>query len=295
MKKTLPLKNGVPASSIWAPKGQWEYLLDFLCQQFNEVAREDWLSRLNREMVLNENGSAFRPNARYPANSRIYYYREVLNEVPLPFSEKILYQDEHLLVADKPHFMQIIPRGRYLHHTLQVRLQNQLNLPELSPLHRLDRETAGIVLFSKNPQTRGLYQSLFAQRKMHKTYYAIAPSTTAVKFPITICSRIERGQPFIKMTEVEGESNAETQIDVAKKIGPKCLYKLKPITGKTHQLRVHMASLGVAIENDPIYPKLIPKHKEDYSEPLKLLAKSISFQCPITDIKKEFVSGRMLE
>jgi len=281
MRKTFPLKNGVPASKVWAPVGEWETFLDFLCDRFKEVEKTDWISRMNRQMVLKESGECISEDSKFEAGTRIYYYRVVDDEIPLPFSEKILYQDEHLLVADKPHFMQIIPRGRYLHHTLMVRLQNQLELPELSPLHRLDRETAGIVLFSKNPKTRSLYQDLFAKREMQKVYHALAPSSDTINFPRTVISRIERGEPFIKMKEVDGEANSETHIEVLKKMGSLSLYKLKPITGKTHQLRVHMASLGLPIENDPLYPEMSIKDAENYSNPLKLLAKSISFECPI--------------
>ncbi|MFK5949072.1 MAG: pseudouridine synthase [Methylococcales bacterium] len=281
MRKTFPLKDGVPASKVWAPAGEWETFLDFLCERFKDVEKTDWISRMEQQKVLKESGESIFSDSKFEADTRIYYYRVVDDETPLPFFEKILYQDEHLLVADKPHFMQIIPRGRYLHHTLMVRLQNQLDLPELSPLHRLDRETAGIVLFSKNPKTRSLYQDLFAKRTMQKVYHALAPSSDTISFPRTVISRIERGEPFIKMKEVDGEANSETHIELFKDMGKNSLYRLKPITGKTHQLRVHMASLGLPIKNDPLYPELLNKNQLDYSNPLKLLAKSISFKCPI--------------
>lgn len=282
MKFTPPLKNGVPASATWLPTGDWNTLLEFLCFKFPDISENNWISRMQRQMVLDESGLSVDVDAPFQSNARIYYYREVDNEIKLPFKEQILYQDEHLLVADKPHFMQIIPRGQYLHETLQVRLQNQLKLPELSPLHRLDRETAGIVLFSKTPETRHLYQNLFAKREMHKVYHAIAAADSSVKLPTTVRSRIERGEPFFRMKEVAGEANSETHIEVLQSLGESCLYKLQPITGKTHQLRVHMASLGIAIENDPCYPRLNLKQAGDYSKPLKLLAKSIGFQCPRT-------------
>jgi tRNA pseudouridine32 synthase/23S rRNA pseudouridine746 synthase len=249
---------------------------------------------MQRQMVLTESEEIINPDSVYLPDTRIYYYREVEDEIELPFFEKIVFQDEHLLVADKPHFMQIIPRGRYLHQTLLVRLQNQLQLPELSPLHRLDRETAGIVLFSKNPETRSVYQDLFARREMHKIYHAIAPTTTKVKFPITVKTRIVRGEPFIKMKQEVGEANSETYIEVLNDIGKFSLYQLKPVTGKTHQLRVHMASLGLPIVNDPLYPELAMKQPNDFSNPLKLLAKSISFNCPITHKKVDYESQQDL-
>ncbi len=294
MKITLPLKNGVPASSTWVPEGHWKTMLEFLCEKFPGVSEEMWASRLQRGLVVDENGNSIAANALLLAKTRIYYYREVDDEIPLPFKEQIIFQDENLLVVDKPHFMQVIPRGRYLHQTLLVRLQNQLNLPELSPLHRLDRETAGVMLFSKTPHTRADYQNLFATRKIHKLYHAVAASSPNLQFPLTIHSRIVRGEPFFTMKEVEGAANSETLVEILENLGKRCLYKLQPVTGKTHQLRVHMASLGIAIENDPVYPELKTKQPGDYSKPLKLLAKSVSFKCPLTRKKVTFESTQEL-
>ena len=246
--------------------------------------------------VVDANGIHIKPDHDYRARAMIYYYREVEDEAPIPFDEVILYQDEHLLVVDKPHFLPVIPSGPYLHETLLVRLKRKLQIEHLTPLHRLDRETAGVILFSINPANRGDYHSLFDRCEITKEYEALAPICDRT-LPLTYRSRIVKGEPFFRMQEVAGKPNSETHIEMLEMSdhgGNIARYRLRPVTGKKHQLRLHLSALGIPIINDHTYPELLPRRGEDYTHPLKLLAKSITFRDPYTDQQRFFESGRTL-
>lgn len=244
--------------------------------------------------VVDETGRRVGPETAYRVGACISYYRELQNEKGIPFVEHVLYQDEHILVADKPHFLPVIPSGRFLHETLLVRLRKQGKPGALVPIHRLDRETAGVVLFSLNPKTRGHYTSLFRNRKVRKVYEALAPTLENSSFPTTRRSRIVRGEPFFRMKEVAGEANSETQINPLSNLGRITLYQLVPVTGRKHQLRLHLAALGIPVINDKLYPAMTSSDDDDFSSPLKLLAKSISFEDPLTGRQHYFESGTRL-
>ena len=244
--------------------------------------------------VVDTDGSHITPEQGYRARALLYYYREVEGEAPIPFEEIILFQDDHLLVVDKPHFLPVTPSGQYLHETLLVRLKRKLQLEHLTPIHRLDRETAGVILFSHNPDSRGEYQSLFHKREMNKVYEALAATLPEQKFPLNYRSRMVAGEPFFRMQEVPGEPNSETYIEILENRGDVTLYQLRPVSGKKHQLRVHLAALGIPIVNDGFYPKLLAGKGEDFSQPLQLLARSISFKDPYTGQVRHFKSDRLL-
>jgi tRNA pseudouridine32 synthase/23S rRNA pseudouridine746 synthase len=198
-------------------------------------------------------------------------------------------------VADKPHFLPVVPAGRFLHETLLVRLKRKTGLERLVPVHRLDRETAGVVLFSLNPASRGAYVSLFRERKVRKVYEALARTLPGLGLPLTRRSRLVTGEPFFRMREVEGEPNSETHIDVLRRLNGVSLYQLSPVTGRKHQLRVHLSALGIPIVNDRLYPEVSSAAgDDDFSNPLKLLARSVSFLDPLTGRERHFESGRKL-
>ena len=248
---------------------------------------------MSKGEVVDETGRRLHSGSAYRVGACIFYYRELLKEKPIPFPERVIYQDEHILVADKPHFLPVVPSGRFLHETLLVRLRKRGKLENLVPIHRLDRETAGVVLFSLNPKTRGQYTSLFRDRSIRKVYEALAPAPSNIEglsFPLTRRSRIVRGEPFFCMKEVDGEPNSETYIEVLNN-GPVTRYQLIPHTGKKHQLRVHLSALGIGIVNDALYPRRSFTADDDFSKPLKLLAKSIAFRDPISGQEKYFESG----
>src|SRR5215216_3167855 len=290
----LPFVAGVGPSCQWLPAGPWKTVIDLFKEQYPHVHAATWEARMAKGQVMDETGSRVDAETAFRVGACIFYYRELENEKTIPFREQVLYQDEHILVADKPHFLPVIPSGKFLHETLLVRLRKQYAIESLVPVHRLDRETAGVVLFSLNPKTRGHYAALFRSHKVRKEYEALAPTLEGLSFPTTRQSRIVPGEPFFRMKEVPGEANSETHIRSRKNLGRLALYQLLPCTGKKHQLRLHLAALGIPIINDKIYPTVAALNDDDFSKPLKLLAKSIAFQDPLTGRQHYFESGARL-
>jgi tRNA pseudouridine32 synthase/23S rRNA pseudouridine746 synthase len=293
-KPPLPTRHGISPSYIWLPEGSWDNALTFLCQYFPDIDAARWLQRFSKQEIRSGDGAILRPDSTVKRGMCIYYYREIDDEKNLPFYEKILFQDEHLLVADKPHFLAVTPGGDYLRETLLVRLKQTTGNAALSPLHRLDRETAGVILFSQQIESRGAYQQLFQQRQIDKIYHAVAPHLPELTFPLRKASRMIESERFFLMQEVAGTINAETDIEILERRDEVNLYQLRPSTGKKHQLRVHMASLGAAIVNDTFYPNSMPSGSDDFSKPLQLLAKSIAFTDPITGERRAFHSEQNL-
>jgi tRNA pseudouridine32 synthase/23S rRNA pseudouridine746 synthase len=283
------------ASTLYLPPGPWPTVLDCLCAKFPAISREQWLDRIARARVLDGEGRPISAALAFREGLKIHYFREVPNETPIPVVETILYADEHLVVADKPHFLPVTPAGEYVEQTLLRRLIQRLDNPDLVPLHRIDRHTAGLVLFSANRQTRSAYQALFPTRRIEKIYEAIAPALPALEFPRLHESRLVDGEPFFRMQEGPGASNTSTRIEVCERNGELWRYALYPVTGKKHQLRVHMAALGAAICNDPFYPEVVKDAVDDYDRPLKLLAKALEFTDPVTGALRRFDSRLRLD
>jgi tRNA pseudouridine32 synthase/23S rRNA pseudouridine746 synthase len=244
--------------------------------------------------VLDEGRRALSADAPYQVGKTILYFREVVGEPQVPFEETLVHVDEHLVVVDKPHFLPVAPAGVHVRETLLTRLVRRLGNPDLVPLHRLDRGTAGLVLFSADPRSRSAYQALFRERRIEKRYEAVAPALPGQGFPMLRESRLLAGEPFFRMREEEGEVNAVTRIEILEPSGDWWRYALFPVTGRKHQLRVHMAALGAPIRNDPYYPELTARSPDDYSRPLQLLARGLSFVDPLNGLEREFASRREL-
>jgi tRNA pseudouridine32 synthase/23S rRNA pseudouridine746 synthase len=290
-------RNGVGPSSVALPPGPWPTVMAFLLEQFPAIPAAIWLSRMQEGAVLDAQGRTLSATSAYLPNSKIFYFRSLPPEPRIPFEETVLYQDDYLVAVDKPHFLPVTPAGRYLQETLLVRLKNSLGIDTLAPMHRIDRETAGLVLFTIQPPTRNIYQSLFRERSVTKEYEAIAPYRADLHLPTTYRSRLMESATFMKMEEVAGEPNAETAIDLLEIKDALARYRLAPVSGQKHQLRAHMAALGIPIINDRIYPELYPDEgaAQDYSQPLKLLAKAISFIDPVSQQLHHFHSRQKLE
>lgn len=287
--------DGLAASTLQLPPGPWPTVLEYLCERFPAVARAQWLERMARGRVVDSDGGWLTPETPYRIGLEVHYYREVTDEPPIPFLEAVLHADDHLLVADKPHFLPVTPAGAHVHETLLGRLIRRTGNTDLAPLHRIDRDTAGLVLFSTNPGSRADYQALFRERGIEKSYEAIAPALPEIEFPCTRRSRVTAGEPFFRMQESEGAANSETHIDVIARGEHHWRYRLTPVTGRKHQLRVHMAALGAPIANDRMYPSLAQRAPGDYSAPLQLLARQLSFIDPLSGIARTFCSNFLLK
>ena len=240
--------------------------------------------------VISAHGTVIGVSTVLPPGSQVYMYRELRDEVVVPFDISVLYRDENIVVVDKPHFLATMPRGGHVAQTALVRMRRALDLPDLSPAHRLDRLTAGVLLFTVRPEVRGAYQTMFARGAVRKTYLARADGVPTAGLPVVMRSRIIKERSRLQAFEVDGEPNAET---VVEHLGDG-RYRLTPRTGRTHQLRVHMASLGVPIAGDPLYPRVLDVAADDFSRPLQLLAQRLEFEDPLTGGRREFVSGRTL-
>jgi tRNA pseudouridine32 synthase / 23S rRNA pseudouridine746 synthase len=292
-----PDRNGVGVSVVATPAGSWATFLDFLTQRFPAVGCDQWRARMGAGQVVDERGAAIDAGTAFRPNRKLFYYRSIANEPSIPFHETVLFQDELIVAADKPHFLPVTPAGRYVQQTLLVRLKQKLGIESLAPMHRIDRETAGVVLFSVRPETRDAYQKLFREGRIEKTYHAIAPWRAEVSMPTVYRSRLVESAAFMQMQAVVGEANAITAISVDAVHSGMARYVLRPSTGQKHQLRAHMSALGLPIVNDRIYPVLQPEVNpaDVWPQPLQLLAKAISFTDPVTGNALHFESQRVLD
>lgn len=306
----LPLRDGVAPSAVAVPQGPWATVLACLTHRLPKIPPAIWAQRLQDGQVLNEAGHPLEPNSPCPpAGQRLYYYRHVAHEAPRAWDVRIVHQDAHLLVVDKPHGLPVIPTGRFVQHSLLVWLRRHLGLNDLSPLHRIDRETAGLVAFSVQPGGRGAYQALFRNRQVYKRYTAIAACPPAqLTWPLCRHTRlVPDPEHFFRMTEVSGTPNSDTRLNCLGPLQPDspwALYELEPRTGQRHQLRVHMNALGLPLRGDLWYPHVLEgpeEAREDAqdgedasSEALQLLAHTLAFTDPLTGQARRFVSTRRL-
>ncbi len=282
------------ASTVQLPVGPWSTVFECLCARFPHVPAGTWAERMERGRVLDAAGIPIGREAPFRVGLEVRYWREVADETPVAGVERILHVDDDLVVAYKPHFLPVTPTGSWVEHTLLRRLQRRLGIAALAPLHRLDRLTAGLVLFSVNPRSRPAYHDLFRRHAIQKTYHALAPPLPQRSFPYRHRSCLARGEPFFRMQETEGAPNSETVIDVVERSDGLWHYQLRPRTGRKHQLRVHMAAIGAAIDGDPWYPQLAPRQADDPGRPLALLAHSLQFSDPTTGAERVFVSTQAL-
>lgn len=293
-RKRLPPRDGVNPSAVQLLAGPWPTLLDALDARFPAVGRERWLSRFVRGLVIDDDGVELTATTPHERAQRVRYYREVPDEISVPFAETIVHAGDELLVVDKPHFLPVVPAGRHVAETLLARLITRFGEPDLVPLHRIDAATAGLVLFSRNPATRSAWLALFRERRIDKHYEAVAAPLPDVVFPLTRRSRIARGEPFVLSREIDGDPNAETHIDVIERGERWWRYALQPVTGRKHQLRLHMAALGAPLRHDEGYPVFAPRADGDFSRPLQLLAKSLAFDDPLDGTPRHYTSQRVL-
>ncbi|MGP4055294.1 pseudouridine synthase [Mycobacterium sp. 4D054] len=279
----LPVRDGLGPARVRLRGGA--VLVEF-ADRFGQAAAQKVLDG----EVFTADGTTVTAATVLQPNSVVYLYRDLPDEVPVPFDMPILHRDDNLVVVDKPHFLATMPRGGHVAQTALVRLRRELDEPELSPAHRLDRLTAGVLVFTTHRAVRGAYQTMFARGEAAKTYLARSSAPTQREFPVTVRSRIVKQRSRLQALEEPGEPNAETLVQ-------SCgdgHYRLTPRTGRTHQLRVHMNSLGLPIDGDPLYPSVIDVAAGDFSTPLKLLAHTLTFADPVTGVQQRFTSGRTI-
>lgn len=299
---TPPLRDGVAASRVGVHR-RFDRLDAFLADRFPQVA--DWPQRLARGDVLDTAGRPAAADRPVAAGDLFWYWRAPPPEHPVPGELAILHQDDWLVVVDKPHFLPVTPGGRHLHETALVRLRRLTGIATLAPMHRLDRETAGVLAFTVQPATRAAYQALLRDRQAHKVYEAVAPWRGDLALPLVARHRLQErpGDAFMQMAVVDGAPNAETRIELIARLpddgrAPRAHYRLTPVTGRKHQLRIQMSTLGLPICGDRIYPRLLPDtpagERPDFSDPLQLLARELAFTDPVTGAARCFRSRQQL-
>jgi tRNA pseudouridine32 synthase/23S rRNA pseudouridine746 synthase len=284
-------------SKLVLPHAQPPYpdLVDFLADYFPHVSAQEWARRVADGKVLDKHEQPLDRHG-YQPQQVIYYYREVAEQPIIPFAENILYQDDALLVACKPHFLPVHPGGRYVTENLVYRLRQATGNDQLAPVHRIDRFTAGLVLFAQRAEDRARYNALFSQGQVKKRYDAVAHcKSEPQQCHWQVSNRIVQGDPWFCWQAVAGDVNARSHIDLLNYRDGYGLFSLQPITGKTHQLRLHMSGLGFGLVNDRYYPELLAEQSDDFSAPLQLLAKEIAFTDPVTGKNHHFESPRTLE
>ncbi|HEX4997900.1 MAG TPA: pseudouridine synthase [Terriglobia bacterium] len=268
-------------------------ILEYLVARFAQIPQPVWLGRIQRGLVTTSDGARIGPDTPYRHGLTVHYYREVPDEVDDVEAETIVYQDSDILVADKPHGMPVTPAGEYVARALLSRLERRSGLTGIAPAHRLDRETAGLVLFTLHRNARSRYQALFQTRAIEREYLAVAEiSEMPDERQWVVRNRLGPGTPWFRRQIVEGPPNATTRIELVEMGARYGFFRLKPETGRKHQLRAHMASIGFPIVGDPLYPQQRPAQAGD--TPLQLLAAKLSFTDPLTGRRREFQSMRTL-
>ncbi|MES5822361.1 pseudouridine synthase [Streptomyces sp. RG80] len=292
----LPQRDGVDPVRVRLPgQGDWATVREHLVARLTGAGPGVVDDMLARGLVVGADGASVAADAAYVPGMYVWFHRDPPPEVPVPFPLEVVHRDEHIVVVDKPHFLATTPRGSHVTETTVARLRRELGVPELGAAHRLDRLTAGLVLFTVRPEERGAYQTLFRDRRVRKEYEAVAPYDPSLALPRTVRSRIVKERGVLAAYEVAGEPNAVSRVELVERLEELGRYRLTPTTGQTHQLRVHMNALGVPILGDPLYPVVAPPVPAgDFRRPLQLLARSLEFTDPVTGTAHRFRSTRTL-
>jgi tRNA pseudouridine32 synthase/23S rRNA pseudouridine746 synthase len=307
MPSPLPVRDGVGATRLHVPmQGPWPTVADYMVERFFHLDPERLRVRFDRGEIVARDGRPLARDTPLGAEEFVWYYREPPPETRIPFEIEILHQDADLVVVDKPHFLPTTPGGKFLQNSALVRLRNLLDNPELAPIHRLDRATAGLLMFSARPQTRGAYQLLFENREVRKVYEAVSlrpagwddgqPALGGLPFPIVFRNRIVKHRAEVRVRVDESpEPNSETLIELLGSDDRVIHTLLRPHSGRMHQLRVHLAALGAGILHDRFYPDLQPETPDDFTRPLQLLARELRFTDPLSGVERAFTTRRHLQ
>ncbi|MFC9269950.1 pseudouridine synthase [Streptomyces zhihengii] len=294
----LPQRDGIDPARVRLPEdpsGAWPTVRDHLVARYGRAIGTERVDAMLAAGRFVDRDGPVGGAEPYTAGRTLWFHRDFPPEDPVPFTIGVVFRDERLVVADKPHFLATMPRGSHVTDTALARLRRDLGLPLLQPAHRLDRLTAGLVLFVVRPADRGAYQTMFRDRAVRKEYEALAAHDPDVALPRTVRSRIVKERGVLAAYEVPGEPNSESRVELAGVREGTGRYRLLPRTGRTHQLRVHMNALGLPILGDPLYPVVRDEEPEDFGRPLQLLARALEFTDPVTGEERRFTSRRSLD
>lgn len=276
--------------------GPWATLRDHLVERLATGLKAEQVdAMLAAGEFVDATGEPVPADAPFVPRAVVWAHRDLPAEVPLPFDLSVRHRDERLVVVDKPHFMATMPRGGHVVNSALARARVLTGIPGLAPAHRLDRPTAGVLLFTTEQRWRGAYQTLFAEGLVHKEYLAVAPVRADLELPLVRRTRLVKEHGVHQAREVFGEANAETLIELVERRGDRGLYRLSPRTGRTHQLRCQLTGLGIPIEGDPLYPREIEVAAGDFSRPLQLLAAVLEFDDPVDGTRRRFETHRTLD
>ena len=305
----LPPRDGLGATRARVPDGDGSSALDFIWHlvatqrhRHPDDDRDAVLARFAEGLVVKRDGSNLSPDTWLEPGTDVFFYRRPAPEPPVPFTITTVFEDDDVLVVDKPPFLATMPRASHITETATVRLRRSTGNEELTPAHRLDRATSGLLLLTKRREIRGAYQELFARREVSKEYEAIAPLLDAPSAPWRHHLDKQPGEPAARVIP-EAEPNAETVVADVTRLdmpieealssrygvtGPLGRYVLQPITGRTHQLRVQMMVEAAPILGDRIYPTLLPAETEDFSLPMLLRCVRLGFTDPLRGQPRDF-------